>query len=78
MDQKKTDEILEYKIPMILDLVTTAAGIIGAVISRFITDDCDVFLVCGLVACFSFHNFAESHERYKELNNERNNDTWSS
>ena len=67
--------MIEYKLSMLCDLIVTVAGIIGTVISHFLFDNIDSFLICGMVSCFSFYNFADSHERYTELLKERDNDT---
>ena len=65
------NKLLEYKLSMLFDAVTTVAGAIGTMLSHFWFDNCDMFLICGMVSCFSFYNFADSHERYTELMNNR-------
>lgn len=68
------NKLLEYKLSMVVDAVTTVAGSIGTFLSHFWLDSCDWFLICGMISCFSFYNFADSHEKYIELIHERNND----
>lgn len=68
----KNKEIIESKISMFFDAITTGIGLIGVILSHFWYDNRDWFLICSLVSCFSFNNLAESHERYYDLINERN------
>lgn len=67
-------KLLEYRLSMLFDAITTIAGAIGTFISHFWFDSSDWFVICGIISCFSLNNFADSHEKYIELINERNND----
>ena len=67
----KNKKVIELRLSMFIDALITAVGILGALLARFWFEHCDWFLVCSLVACFSFNNLAESHERYCTLLEER-------
>lgn len=68
----KNKQIIEIRLSMVVDALITAAGILGALIARFWFENCDWFLICSLIACFSFNNLADSHEQYCNIIDERN------
>ena len=68
------NKLLECELSMIVDAVMTFVSAVGAMLSHFWSDNCDWFLICGMVSCFSFYNFADSHDKYTELKKERNKD----
>ena len=70
----KNKKDIEIRLSMFFDALITAVGILGALIARFWLGNCDWFLICSLIACFSFNNLADSHEQYYNLLNEGNKD----
>ena len=70
----KNKKVLEIRLSMFFDALITAAGMLGTLIARFWLESCDWFLICSLIACFSFNNLADSHEQYYNLLNEGNKD----
>lgn len=67
----KNKKVIEIRLSMFFDALITAAGMLGALIARFWLESCDWFLICSLIACFSFNNLADSHEQYCTLIDER-------
>ena len=67
----KNKKVVELRLSMFFDALITATGILGAMFARFWFEHCDWFLVCSLVACFSFNNLADSHEQYCNIIDER-------
>lgn len=70
----KNKKVIEIRLSMFFDALITATGMLGALIARFWLESCDWFLICSLIACFSFNNLADSHEQYNNLLNEGNKD----
>lgn len=68
---KQTEQILEYKLNVLVDMLLTVASLLGVLVSRYITDSFNLFLLCSTLACINFHNLADSHEQYADLLDER-------
>ena len=71
MQTERKAKIREYRFALVFDAVTTVVGSIGTFLSHFWFDNADWFLICGMISCFSLYNFADSHEKYTELMNDR-------
>lgn len=69
--KQQTEQILEYKLNVLVDMLLTVVSLLGVLVSRYIIDSFDLFLLCSTLACFNFHNLADSHEQYEELIDER-------
>lgn len=75
MTQKTTNnDLSEAKLSVIFDATTAVLGIIGLLLSRFLFENYDSFVITSLVACAGVYNLADSHEQYIELIEERNKD----
>ena len=68
--KQQTEQLLEYKLNYLVDMLLTVVSLLGVLVSRYIIDSFDLFLLCSTLACFNFHNLADSHEQYEEFTNE--------
>lgn len=64
--KQQTEQLLEYKLNYLVDMLLTVVSLLGVLVSRYIIDSFDLFLLCSTLACFNFHNLADSHEQYEE------------
>lgn len=64
---KQTEQLLEYKLNYLVDMLLTVISLLGVLVLRYIIDSFDLFLLCSTLACFNFHNLADSQEQYEEL-----------
>lgn len=65
--KQQTEQILGYKLNVLVDMLLTVVSLLGVLIFRYIIDSFDLFLLCSTLACFNFHNLADSHEQYEDL-----------
>lgn len=63
----QTEQLLEYKLNYLVDMLLTVLSLLGVLVSRYIIDSFDLFLLCSTLVCFNFHNLADSHEQYEDL-----------